>query len=92
MNPTYSLYNRFALSPPSGFAIRVGGNKGRPTGPELMACSKDPNLGISPCTPARPNLRKMIKTNDWWYQKGSNSSTTLMKTTGGSYGAIRRRT
>lgn len=47
---------------------------------------------ITPCTPARPNLRTMIKTNDWWYQKGNNSSTSLIHTTGGSLGAVRRRT
>lgn len=47
---------------------------------------------VTPCTPARPNLRTMIKTNDWWYQKGNNSSTSLIHTTGGSLGAVRRRT
>lgn len=91
MVPQYNKYDRFAISQPSGFAIRVGGNKGRPTGPELMACSKDPKHPIHPCT--KPiNLKTMIKTNDWWYQKGSNSSTSLIHTTGGSYSAVRRRT
>tara|TARA_B100000927_G_scaffold225520_1_gene185235 strand:+ start:189 stop:455 length:267 start_codon:yes stop_codon:yes gene_type:complete len=84
-------YNRFATSPPSGFTIRVGGNKGRPTGPELMACAKDPSKIKQPCT-MPINLKKMIKTNDWWYQKGSNSSSSLIHTTGGTYGAVRRRT
>ena len=76
-----------------GFAIRVGGSKGRPTGPELRACLKDENGNqlISPCTPAR-KIWTMIKTNDWWYQKGTNSSTTLGARTGGILGAVKRRT
>ena len=76
-----------------GFVIRVGGNKGRPTGPELRACLKDANGKqlIRPCTPAR-KIWTMIKTNDWWYQKGNNSSTTLGARTGGILGAVKRRT
>ena len=77
----------------SSFRNTLGGSKGRPTGPELRACQTDPTgQVVEPCTPARPNLRTMIKTNDWWYQKGNNSSTSLIHTTGGSLGAVRRRT
>ena len=78
----------------SSFRNTLGGSKGRPTGPELRACIKDSsgNQAIIPCTPARRNLRIMIKTNDWWYQKGNNNSTTLIHTTGGSLGAVQRRT
>ena len=92
--------------PPSGFVLIMGGSKGRPTGPELRACQNGPRwIGpngfqvfdpseqlIQPCTPARRDLRTMIKTNDWWYQKGSNSSTSLIHTTGSSLSAVRRRT
>ena len=91
MIPQYNRYDRFASSPPSGFAITVGGSKGRPTGPELMACDKDPKHRKQPCK-MPINLRTMIKTNDWWYQKGSNSSTSLIHTTGGTLGAVRKRT
>ena len=71
MVPQYNKYDRFAISQPSGFAIRVGGNKGRPTGPELMACSKDPKYPIHPCT--KPiNLKTMIKTNDWFLERLSD--------------------
>tara|TARA_Y100000591_G_C21555798_1_gene556010 strand:+ start:293 stop:559 length:267 start_codon:yes stop_codon:yes gene_type:complete len=85
-----------------GFSISVGGSKGRPGGFEFRACIPG-NVWIGdtfyeqsqllyPCTPSRPNLRTMIKTNDWWYQKGNNSSTSLIHTTGGSLAAIKRRT
>jgi hypothetical protein len=85
-------YNSYG-PPPSGFVTIMGGSKGRPTGPELRACIKDSkgNQLISPCTPARREWT-MIKTNDWWYQKGNNSSTSLIHTTGGSLSAVRRRT
>ena len=74
-------------------ALTVGGSKGRPTGLELRACQLDNKKQlVEPCTPARPNLKIMIKTNDWWYQKGNNNSTSLIHTTGGSLGAIKRRT
>ena len=43
------------------------------------------------CTPARPNMWHMIKTNDWWYQKGNVNSTTGGAVTGGALGARRRR-
>lgn len=43
------------------------------------------------CTPARPKLWYMIKTNDWWYQKGNVNSTTGGAVTGGALGARRRR-
>ena len=85
-----SNYNTYG-PPPSGFVIIMGGSKGRPTGPELRACEKG-NKFVNPCTWARPNLRTMIKTNEWWYQKGNNNSTSLIHTTGGSLGAVRRRT
>mgnify|MGYP001033239571 CR=1 FL=1 len=87
---------------PIGASISVGGSKGRPGGPEFRACIpggvwigdtfyKQPQL-VYPCMPARPNLKTIIKTNDWWYQKGNNSSTSLIHTTGGSLSAVRRRT
>jgi hypothetical protein len=92
--------------PPSGFVVIMGGSKGRPTGPELRACEQGPRwVGpngfqvfdprkqlIQPCTSARRDLRTMIKTNDWWYQKGNNSSTSLIHTTGSSLSAVKRRT
>jgi len=82
--------------PPMGFVTIVGGSKGRPTDPWLKACPRltpdDVNPKQQGCTPARPNMRTMIMTNDWWYQKGSNSSTSLIHTTGSSLAAVRRRT
>jgi len=82
--------------PPSGFVVIMGGSKGRPTDPWLKACPRLTSPNVNPmlqgCTPARPNMRTMIKTNDWWYQKGNNSSTSLIHTTGGSLAAVRRRT
>jgi len=93
-----------SFAPPS--FSRFGGSKGRPTGLVLRACQSGlrwigPNgfevfdsreQLVQPCTPARRDLKIMIKTNDWWYQKGNNSSTTLIHTTGGSLNAVRRRT
>jgi len=76
--------------------FRVGGSKGRPTDPWLKSCPHltpaDSNPQQVGCTPARPNLHAMIMSNDWWHQKGSNSSTSLIHTTGSSLSAVRRRT
>jgi len=72
-----------------------GGSKGRPTGPDLRACINNPQTGLpfySPCVPVNLNKWPMIKTNDWYYMKGTVSSTTGGAVTGGALGARKRRT
>ena len=53
--------------------VIMGGSKGRPTDPWLKACprltSPDVNPMIKGCTPARRDLRTMIKTNDYGIKK-----------------------
>lgn len=77
----------------------VGGSKGRPTGPELRGCQINPNTGglfFSACAPViRPSVNgqwQMIKSNDWYYKRGSGSSTTGGASTGGIARAKARRT
>jgi hypothetical protein len=83
---------------PTGMYL-VGGSKGRPTGLELRGCQINPITGqqfFSPCAPViAPKVNKqwqMIKSNDWYYKKGSGSSTTGGASTGGNAGAKARRT
>lgn len=80
---------------PTGPELRACEKGPRWVGPSGYGFTQvwDPTVKrITPCTPARPNLRTMIMSNDWWYQKGNNSSTSLIHTTGSSLGAVRRRT
>ena len=73
----------------------VGGSKGRPTGLELRACINNPRTGLpfyTPCVPVNNNRWPMIKTNDWFYMKGSVNSTTGGAVTGGALSARKRRT
>ncbi len=78
---------------PTGMPLHGAGNQGRPTGPELRGCitGRDGQPLVTPCTPAR-NMWTMIKTNDWFYQKGNVCSTTGGAVTGGCLAARKRRT
>lgn len=80
---------------------RVGGSKGRPTpfpdgGIILRGCLQKPHGFILnlPCEKPRVHMTQnkfLFLNNDWFYQKGSVSSTTGGSSTGGSMAAKKRR-
>jgi len=80
---------------PTGPQLRACAYPGMP-GPQFtdsitVGIGNNRFANVPCCTPARPNMWHMIKTNDWWYQKGNVNSTTGGAVTGGALGARRRR-
>jgi hypothetical protein len=77
---------------PIGFQS-IGGSTGRPTGQQNRACMTVNGTSLfQPCTPQILNRNVTVMSNNNYHLRGDVNSTTGGSHTGGSLGAVKRRT